>query len=66
MPRFALLLLAGGSKKKPLAVQNRQGCERMLWKNTDYRLSKLFHAFNRLLTFTEPRPLAKLQPACAA
>ena len=29
-------------------------------------LTKAFQAENRLLAFTEPRPLAKLQPGCAA
>ena len=29
-------------------------------------LTKAFQAENRLLAFTEPRPLAKLQPGCEA
>jgi hypothetical protein len=52
-------------KKSPGGV-NRQGCERILRMNDDYSPLKFFQAVNRLLALTEPKPLAKLQPACAA
>jgi hypothetical protein len=52
--------------KKPLAGRAARGAKVLCLKTNYGRASNFFQADSRLLAFTEPRPLAKLQPALAA
>jgi hypothetical protein len=54
------------AQKNPPGGHAARGNESTSRKMDYGALTNFFHAANKLFAFTEPRPLAKLQPACAA